>query len=1307
MFKKILKIFAILLLITILSYCGVCMYIDSNKKELIESFESAFVEHCNGEILFSDIALSSWTKFPSVSFEIKDLEYNRFNIEQHKEEIIKTKNASVRLSISKLIQKKIEVKSIFIKDAFVELITNIDTTETKKVILPEVAEPKKEKKPLPLESSVNLVVENLQLTIINNQKNKKFKFVVNEIIANLDIGENDISGTLQLNTQVSDLAFNTKGGSFFNGATVVGKLKPTIDLKNKKVHIPSFDLAIDDQLFKLSSEMNLEGTGEFLFILENEETHFFKTLGLIPIRLQNKIKDYAVDKPLYTYTTIEGSFAPKSNPVVNIKFKSENNTANIKNTISLDNVNLSGRFINRIYDDERAKTEHPKNSRLIIDEVNGQYKGIDFQLKDASLLSTPEIKTAVKGVLTSSGDPKEFNNILGSDTFFFENGTFDLKAELNGDATYIDSLIRTSKVYVNLHNSSLVKREGDLHIPIKNMSLDVHNNIASLHNLQIELPSKDKIDITGEINSLTGIILPDTKDQVYSDLKIHSEKLVWDDFLTIIQATKGKKKETKKDKHNLQESLKDIYVKFNPRIEIDIEELDYKSLQIKQFKSGVHYSNINNLYLDNTSFNFGSGNVLLSGHLNIAQPKTVIIDAQVQAKGATDNLNAIFKTKDFLFKKGIFDLNAQVNGDLKHIDKLIVQANSSLLVKDASVYIKSKQLTIPVDVLDVVIKDNNALLNKLQIELASGDQIDFSGKLENIEALLSDSSQKQVSSQLKIHSKRLVWDDFTTLLTKGENESTKKSKKALKETLGSLYTSFNPRVQIDIKHFEYNDAISVQDFKTGIHFEDIENLKLEETSFVYDKNGFVNLSALVNISDPKATFIDTSIDVKGLPDQLNAIFKNDNFIFEGGSFSLKTNVKGDVNQVDNLIANASSILKIDNTNVFFNGATIPVPALEVNIIKNNALLKTLKIDFESGNQVNLFGEVTNLTSLLFHKENVPSITSELNIRSKELLFTDFTNLFATIDKSKAKKKTKNNLNTSIHRIYDQFNPTVTVAIDRFNYQDVDVENLKTNIHFESGDKIFLEDTGFDYYEGNINLNAHIDIEKTNETLFALEFNTNTLNLEKLLDSFDYFGVDVLKEADKIGGEINLEAFLEGSILEETGLQTETLSGLIEFNLENVEIRKFAPLTDITDKIFKKQRFDDIRFAPISEVIYISDNTVEIPQFEIQSTAFDFFIEGHLGLKNKGTNIWASVPLENLKHRDVVNIPDKRGYIDTGKKIFVEIASEKDQKATYKLHLTNKKLYEQKNILSQYKKKHREEAHLRRKHRRESRSKVNK
>ena len=354
--------------------------------------------------------------------------------------------------------------------------------------------------------------------------------------------------------------------------------------------------------------------------------------------------------------------------------------------------------------------------------------------------------------------------------------------------------------------------------------------------------------------------------------------------------------------------------------------------------------------------------------------------------------------------------------------------------------------------------------------------------------------------------------------------------------------------------------------------------------------------------------------------------------------------------------------------------------------------------------MNFSGELDNITSLLFHKENAPKVTSKLNLTSKKLIFEDFTNLFAVFhkDKTKKRKKPKSTLKSTLKEVYNKFNPQLHVAIDAFGYDNINVHNFRTGFHFENEHKLYLEDTGFDFYDGSINLNAHIDIIDPNETLFAVAFETNKLDIEKVLESFDFFDINVLKQAERIGGDITLDAFLEGDIDDDKGLKKNTLQGHIRFDIEETEIKKFTPITKITDIVFKKHQFDDIRFAPIEDSIYISNNTVEIPQLEIQSTNFDLFVEGHLGFEDVDTNIWISVPLGNLKHKDVSDIPDKKGYIDAGKKIFIEAKSDETKKIKYKLHLTNKELYKEKNILGQYKKRHKEERKMRRKHKRDKR-----
>ena len=143
----------------------------------------------------------------------------------------------------------------------------------------------------------------------------------------------------------------------------------------------------------------------------------------------------------------------------------------------------------------------------------------------------------------------------------------------------------------------------------------------------------------------------------------------------------------------------------------------------------------------------------------------------------------------------------------------------------------------------------------------------------------------------------------------------------------------------------------------------------------------------------------------------------------------------------------------------------------------------------------------------------------------------------------------------------------------------------------------------------------------------------------------------------------------------------------------LELSEFEPIQKIGEKIFKDKRLEDIRFADISQEVYIANRTIEIPRTEIQSTAFNLFVEGHFNYDDN-TNLWLSIPLANLKKRELVKIPDKEGFINSGKKVFIEVKKNEEGELEYKLHLSNKKLYEERGNLNQYRANHKNNRKLR-------------
>ena len=382
--------------------------------------------------------------------------------------------------------------------------------------------------------------------------------------------------------------------------------------------------------------------------------------------------------------------------------------------------------------------------------------------------------------------------------------------------------------------------------------------------------------------------------------------------------------------------------------------------------------------------------------------------------------------------------------------------------------------------------------------------------------------------------------------------------------------------------------------------------------------------------------------------------------------------------------------------------------MELDILSDDAILKTLEIVLPSGDFIDLSGKVVNLTSLLFdERKNEEKVFSSLKMYSPKLAFKELIDLFDIFHATPTEKgnKPKNGIKDILKDIYTNYNPKLDIVVDEFKFKNTTVKDLKTNLFFENKDSLYLEHADFNFHEKPVKLDAHIDISDTHNTLFAVSFNTDHLSFSEVLQSFDYFNMEALKQTEELDGAISMDGYLQGEASDTLGLIGQTLNGKLAFNIEDLEIKGFEPIINAANKIFRKKRFEDIRFNTIEDVIYIDNNVVEVPQLEIQSTAFDFFVEGHLGFADKGTNVWVSIPLANLKHRDISNIPDKKGAIDAGRKIYIEATDEGEDKLKYKLHLTNKKLFEQKHILNQYRAKHREEIKLRRQHRREARKKV--
>lgn len=850
--KITLKILLALLILVIVFYASVTYYLSNHKEDILNRLEKAYNDNYYGTISFDDVSINTLDNFPSVSIKVKNIILIDSLYTEHKYTTLKAEKINCVVSVKELLQKEIQFKKFIIENGeFSSLLlsngySNLNVFQLKNKTT-STENPFKEQFLLS-KNNVKISVKDFKTAILNFKKNKRSNAYINKLNTQISFNDSIISGTAKMDILMNEMGLNLANGTFFNNANVNGTFNYTLNSPKNTVTIPFFDLKIDEQLFKVKADINTKDSGTFSFVLENNKTKYTPTIKLISQNIQKKLRSFDLKKPFYTYTTLQGSFAYGSNPLVKIKFNTQNNTLKIKDSIQINNFSFKGDFVNRIYTDERAFSENKKNLKITFDSINGTYNQIDFTLNNTNL-STFENQTTANFALNAKGNPEKFNELFKNEAFFFKNGTFNLNTQYNGPITSLNDVLLATNTNLKLSNSNVFYKPTNVTLAIDNLELELSNKNANLKILKIPIENDEHINFSGKLNNFTSLLFSNQKDIVSSELNIYSEKMIWNDFMKIFETLKKSNNYTKKEK---------------------------------------------------------PGN---------------------------------------------------------------------------------------------------------------------------------------------------------------------KSVKALKETLSGIYIKFNP--------------------------------------------------------------------------------------------------------------------------------------------------------------------------------------------------------------------------------------SLFLAIDSCLYNNFSAKVLKTKINFDGEDKIRLINTGFTYDKGKVNLNGYIDLSKLDETFFNLTFTTEKLDLGKLMRDFNYLNLSELQKTEKLEGQITINSNLKGIINDATGLDNKSLKGEFNFTLENAQIKGFEPLQKIGNIIFKKERFEDIRFAPISNTVYIKNNTIEIPQMEIRSTAFDLFVEGYLDYGNN-TSIWVSIPLANLKNRDLINIPDKQGYINAGKKVFVEVKSTEENDLKYTLHLTNKKLYKEKDILNEYKSDHKNERKLRKANKKELR-----
>ena len=391
--------------------------------------------------------------------------------------------------------------------------------------------------------------------------------------------------------------------------------------------------------------------------------------------------------------------------------------------------------------------------------------------------------------------------------------------------------------------------------------------------------------------------------------------------------------------------------------------------------------------------------------------------------------------------------------------------------------------------------------------------------------------------------------------------------------------------EITAQKFVFKNVSMVGRFSNRIYGDDRmwnegkKRFKIIANNLNAHHDGFKLKTKYVLITSTPATgpLLKTHLKIKGRSSGISKWLENDQFLFKKGRFELNANIDGPLNNYKQLVIESDAELKLND----FSAIYLPAESefifdhLYLNKKLGDADFSITSSQMKEGLDFRIEGSLKNLPALLLKLKERAS--SDVVFVANKLSWTDFIDLFGESGYLKNKEpKTdaakKKSMKETIRGIQYNFQPRLSIAIDTLQYFDLlELHNFKTGVHFENEHTVILENTSFNYEEGDINFKCRMDISSPEQTPFEFVLQTNKLNLKKLLPPFKYFKLKLLSDIENHPENVSIEIKHKGILNDQNGLIPNTSTGEIIFKINegNILLGKIIYTADSTKNIYDK------------------------------------------------------------------------------------------------------------------------------------------
>ena len=655
-----------------------------------------------------------------------------------------------------------------------------------------------------------------------------------------------------------------------------------------------------------------------------------------------------------------------------------------------------------------------------------------------------------------------------------------------------------------------------------------------------------------------------------------------------------------------------------------------------------------------------------------SKPKNLTTD--YEAEGEINYLNTIINSKDYNFSNGRFKIVGNYNGTINSMSDVINSSEVTINCEKLIIKSKHSKSRYNIPILELYINHNNAEIKEFIVDLDSKENIIIKGDIKNFGSLLSNDTSNQPSySQIDISSKYLNYESLIKTFGAHEKQSKSKNITQIKQSINILASKFNPNISFNLQQLDFFD-IPFNTINIDAKYQDQE-IYIKEISGNYKESNAtaiikIDLNPRKNKNDLETLQMDLNLNATGAIENWTELLNYDKFFFKEATYKFNFRFKNEVRNLKELVNNAKIDLNVSNGSLLYKTENLNLPFnnISISIKDKHAILNDFELGLADDQAIHLKGEINNFMEIFDNSISTKNISSSISIGSKDI---NFSNFIDTFNPKSQKSKKKNNVKLILKELHSKFNPTLNLKLEKLSYNNVTLEKVNANLFFDDINTLNLNNAYFFYYGKKMSVDAEIDVSKDLLTPFKTNFKVDDFAIENLLYTFNSFGYNQLEEPTKLTGIIDLNASIKGVMNDSIGVNQKSLEAVLNYRIKKLDIINFQPIIDAGRIVFSKKRLDLIKFANINNTIFLKNNIISVPETNVQSTAFDFFIEGDIA-KSSYTDLWISIPLSNFKKRDLTTVPSRKSFDEAGRKIYLEVQSKDKDELSYKIHLSEKK-----------------------------------